>query len=402
MSDLQLLFLVLALLYGWECACWVRRGSVAFRTWLGGRWRAVHPGALLGNSRGGFVFVAPMPPLGNVLVGYQFPLSLSPEAALAFVATNVNPGWRPPQTGRFVRFDNLRDTTLRGRKVFVNGDLWFKAPTAAFAQAIANHLQELRRMPKDRRDAAISERVRASFDTAVIERRWKEFCLHGRRLRWTANTLFVYLFALAPIVIWHFGLKLSWVGLLAGLIALATATTVFFQRGHKALYPSAGDERFTQCLTTFLSPPAALRAHDTLSRPLLEMFHPLAIARVFCPAQSFRAFARDFLLEVRHPRLPVDAEGSGVAPATERHARALLLSETEAFLARCGIEPANLARPPAPADASCRAFCPRCHAQFTTAKGTCADCGGLAIVAFAQEAATPSVPQTRAGHCFET
>ena len=34
MSELDLLFLVLAVLYGWECSWWVPRGSVAFRTWL--------------------------------------------------------------------------------------------------------------------------------------------------------------------------------------------------------------------------------------------------------------------------------------------------------------------------------------------------------------------------------
>src|SRR5437867_1159510 len=54
MSDLQLLFLVLALIYGWECACWLRFGSVAFRSWLGRRWGLVYPAALIGNQNGGF------------------------------------------------------------------------------------------------------------------------------------------------------------------------------------------------------------------------------------------------------------------------------------------------------------------------------------------------------------
>ena len=47
MSDLQLLFLVLALLYGWECACWINRGSVAFRSWwvreTGSKGKKSHP-----------------------------------------------------------------------------------------------------------------------------------------------------------------------------------------------------------------------------------------------------------------------------------------------------------------------------------------------------------------------
>src|SRR5947207_2248378 len=98
MSDLELLFLVLVFIYGLECACWLRSGSVAFLTWFGRRWRAVHPGAIVGNQRGGFIFAPPLPPLGTLLAGSQFPLSLSPETVLAYVAPSVNPGGRPVQT----------------------------------------------------------------------------------------------------------------------------------------------------------------------------------------------------------------------------------------------------------------------------------------------------------------
>ena len=38
MTDLELLFLVLAVVYGWECACWTPRGSVGFVTWRGRRY----------------------------------------------------------------------------------------------------------------------------------------------------------------------------------------------------------------------------------------------------------------------------------------------------------------------------------------------------------------------------
>ena len=85
MSEVQLLFLVLALLYGWECAVWLRRGTVAFGTWLGRAWWIRHPGTLAGNQRGGFILAAPLPPLGCLLTATQFPLSLSPEGALVWV-----------------------------------------------------------------------------------------------------------------------------------------------------------------------------------------------------------------------------------------------------------------------------------------------------------------------------
>src|SRR5512140_2409125 len=123
MSDLELLFLVLAALYLWECACWVRRGSVVLRTWLGHHWRVVHPGTLLANQHGAFILAAPLPPLGNLLCGNQLPVSLSPDGVLAFVSSNVNPGSRPPQTGRFVRFDEFQSIEANGKKVMINGRL---------------------------------------------------------------------------------------------------------------------------------------------------------------------------------------------------------------------------------------------------------------------------------------
>ena len=178
--------------------------------------------------------------------------------------------------------------------------------------------------------------------------------------------LFGYLFVLAPIAIWYFGLKLCWPGLLAGLLALTISIAILFRRAHRALYPQAGDERFTHFLTILLSPPTAIRARDVLSRPLLESFHPLAIARMFCSANIFREFARRVLLDIRHPCLPLCPAAETGPLATELFARTALQQVMEDFLKQNGINPDELAKAPKPADETCRSYCPRCEAQFTT------------------------------------
>jgi hypothetical protein len=386
MSDAQLLFLVLALLYGWECACWVRRGSVAFQTWLGRTWRLAHPGALFGNQRGGFIFAAPLPPLGTFFAANQFPLSLSPEAVLAYVATNVNRDWRPAQSGRFLPFDALRDTQAKGKKVTVQGEILWRAPSMSLARHVAEALTRLAALPQSQREKAIHEFIRAGLDTRAVEQRWKEFQQHSRKVRLLGNVLFAHLFVLAPSLIWNLGLKLSWLGLLLGLVLLTVTTAVLFHRAHKKLYPSAGDERFTHTLTVALSPANAARACDTLSRPLFETFYPLAVAKVFLPENRFRQFAREVLLDIRHPALPVCPSDDSGPRATELFARTALRGAAEQLLKRSGIEPDELCRPPTPADDSCRAYCPRCGAQFTTLDASCADCGGLKLVAFTGKA----------------
>lgn len=382
MSDLQLLLLVLLALYGWECACWLRRGSVAFTTWLGRSWQAAHPGALLGNQRGGFIFAAPLPPLGTLLMANQFPLSLSPETALAFVATNVNPGWRPAQSGRWLALDAVREARAAGKKVVINGEVWLTTPSPGFARFVAGNFLRIAKLELKQRERAIRGLMVASLDTEAIKERWQVFRTESHPLRWLGNGLFVYLFAVVPAVLGSVGLGMSWLWLLLGLLALMVTTAAFFRRAHRVLYPESGDERFTHTLTIALSPASAMRAHDILSRPLLETCHPLAVASVFLPQADFRKFARRLLLELRHPAQPVCPSDDPGARAAESFSRRLLREAVEDMLQRIGLQPDDLCRPPKPADVSCRAYCPRCGAQFTTPAGECADCGGLALMAF--------------------
>jgi hypothetical protein len=382
MSDLQLLFLVLAALYGWECAAWLRRGSVAFTTWLGRAWRMNHPGLLLGNQRGGFVFAAPLPPLGTLLTANQFPLSFSPEAVLAFVATNVNPGWRPPQSGRWLALDAVHEAKAEGKKVAVNGEVWLVAPSASYARFVAGRVLQLAKLKPVEREKAIRDGATASFDPGTVEKRWQEFREQARRLRWLSNAIVLYVFGFVPALIWFVGLRLSWLGLLVGLLALMVATAIEFRRGHRTLYPDAEEERFTHTLTIALSPANAMRALDALSRPLLEAFHPLAVAKAFLSPADFQNLARRVLLDLRQPALPDCPSDTASARGAEAFWRSALRESSEGLLKYSGIEPDELCRPPKPAEAACLAYCPRCHAQFTAAAGRCADCGGLARVGF--------------------
>ena len=382
MSDVELLFLVLGVIYGWECACWVRRGSVVARTWLGRQWRLAHPSELLGNQRGGFVFAPPLPPLGTLLTGSQYPLSLSPEAVLAYVAPSINPGWRPAQTGRFVRFEDIREVKTRGRTILINGEELLKAASPTFAARLVQHLRRLRELAPAKRGAAIEEILNESLDADALQHRWREFRKQTARLRLVTNMLFGYLFVLAPATIWFLGFRLSWLGLLIGLLALTAAATVLFHRAHKDLYPAAEDERFTHSFITLLSPATTIRAQDALSRLLLEAFHPLALAKVFCAEPEFQAFARTAWREIQFPGLPVCPREEPAAQETERYARAAWQRVVGGFLKQYGLEPEELSRPPAPADETCRSYCPRCLAQFTATAGTCADCGGVALEKF--------------------
>ena len=381
MSDLELLYVLLAAFYLWECACWIPRGGVVFAGWRGKHCRVA---SVIGNQRGGFALAQPLPPLGRIAVATQLPVSLSPAGALAYVATSVTPAGRPPQTGRFVRWDEIKSVAARGKNVRVNDDVFVRAQSTTHARWLAGELRRLGRLGPETRSDAIGKLIESAFNVESVKARWAEFETPARPVRCLANALFLFVFLATPAVIWRFGLEHTWLPLVIGLFAMGGTIAFLFRRAHRSLHPSADDERFTQFLMALLFPPAAIRACDLLSRPLIETFHPLAVASALCNDKELRRFARPLLLDLRNPALPLATEDNLELAAVEEWSRARTLAAAEAALRRSGVDPAELTRPPSPADATCRAFCPRCHAQFTLLDTRCGDCGGLPVRAFAQ------------------
>jgi len=382
MTELQLLLLIFTLIYLWECVCWINRGSVAFLTWFGRRWRSAHPASLVGNQSGGFVFAHALPPLGTILVGNQYPLSISSNAALAYVAPSVNPGSRPTQSAKLFKFDDIRKVEAVGKKVRINGELLLKAGSATFASYLSRQLEELTKLPASKREAALKEMARERFDTKAISERWEAFRKEIPNIRVLTNWLLMYLFIFTPLLIWRLGFHMVWPTLLAGLLCFTITTAFLFRRIHKSFYPKAEDDRFTHFLTILLSPATTIRAHDTLSRPLLEQFHPLAVAKVFCTEAEFRRFASTSFRDIRHPALPLCPRDEPLAVEAENFSRSLLENTVEEFLKKNNVSIKKLLQPPESADATCISYCPRCLAQFTTLDGKCDDCGGLPLMAF--------------------
>jgi len=385
MTELQLLFLIFTLIYLWECVCWINRGSVGFLTWFGRRWRVAHPASLIGNQSGGFVWTHPLPPLGTILVGNQYPLSISPDAVLAYVAPSANPGSRPTQSAKLFKFDDVRKIEALGKKVCINGEVLLKVGTMTFAGHIAQQLDELTKIAPAKREAALKEMARDQFDTKAITERWETFHQRIANVRILTNWLIMYLFVFTPILIWRLGFHMVWPGLLAGLLCFTIATAIFFRRIHKAFYPTAEDDRFTHFLTILLSPATTIRAHDALSRPLLERFHPLAIARVFCAEPESRSFAATILRDIRQPALPLCPRSELLAKEAEIFSRTLLEKTVEEFLKKNNVSVKKLLQPPKPADPTCLSYCPRCLVQFTTLDGKCDDCGGIPLIPFSTE-----------------
>lgn len=388
MSEVQFLFVVLGVLYAWECACWLRCGVLAFTTWTGRHWRLQHPAILLGNQRGGFVFAAPFPPLGTIHTANPFPFSPSPDGVLLFGRADANPGWHPTQTGRFITWDEASSLRIEGRNLLLRSEKAISASTVTLAQYLLKSLKNLSSLNRERRETAITQLLRDGFNLKQIESLLHDFEEQVRPIRLCANVLFVLVFALAPLLIEFVGLKLVWIWLLLGLLGLTMTTATFFAKVHRKFYPAATEDRFSHTLLIALAPATTMRAADTLSRPLFETYHPLAVAKTLLDPQAFRNCSRQYLLTLRNPTPVAGSELLPQAITTKDFYRRTMLAITEAWLAENHVSPDELCRPPQPSDDSCQAYCPRCEAQFTSHSGTCTDCGGLPLVPFVKPVET--------------
>jgi len=396
MGDLESLLLVLAAIYLTECVVWVRRGSVAVASYWGRRWGFWHPGAVLGNSRGAVFFANPLPPFGAVVVGRQFPVSVSSKAIYSFTAPSINPGWRPSQVGQFVRYEDLRTVTFDGKKVFTNGALFCQTPSATSARQLAEWLHKLKSMPEAERSRSIRKTVAEALDSENVHTRWKSFRERSKLLHVLSIILFAYLFLAAPALLWFFGFRAAGIGVALGLLVQTFTIGSLFRRAHRTLYPDGAEDRFVPFLTMLLAPPTAIRARDLLGRHLMDNFHPLAVVQAFCPSAEFKALARHTLRDLHFPMLPLSASAAEDAIQTEEWFRCVVRDETEKALARAGLNRTELLAAPAVSEEVHRAYCPRCHAQFVATEAVCGDCGGRSLVAFGKSEPAGATPKAGA------
>lgn len=381
------LLAVFAGIYLFDCIHWVRRETVAFRAWWRARVHAVSGEQMSGNQQHGVVVSQPLLPFGRLFLTQTFPISLTRDRACSFVLQAANPGPRPAQVGRCVRFDEAWSASTEARRVLVGGKLFVEAGSERLARRLAALLDELHELKPAARERRIESELSRMLDVGALRERLKAFDSAAKDLRTACTSELVLVFLVTPAVGLALGLPAVWIPLLGALVASQAWIALAFGRAHRALFPDERGARRTNVILMALSPPAAMRAVDVLSRDLLAEFHPLAAARALLSDAQFADCVEPVLRDALHP-LPIRREGaaSEVAQAAESW-RARSSAAIETFALRQGVAPERWTNPPARSAADCRTWCPRCTQQFTLEEGTCARCWDLALKAFWPESA---------------
>jgi hypothetical protein len=171
------------------------------------------------------------------------------------------------------------------------------------------------------------------------------------------NAMWMFVWCLAPAIVFFRGLAGTWRELLLIGVGILGFILVTYLRAHRRLYPEAKAERRSHAMLMGVSPLGAIRAVDHLSYRLLAEMHPLVAAMALCPRAESVRLARWFYFAPDH-------NDDGL----------------RRFLEQAGLW-SDVTAPPEAGEAGATAFCPRCHAQYVRPDGTCSDCSGIDLVA---------------------
>lgn len=170
------------------------------------------------------------------------------------------------------------------------------------------------------------------------------------------NTMWVFVWCLAPAIVFFRGLAGTWRGLLVSGLGILGFILLTYWRAHRALYPEAKAERHSHVMLMGVSPLGAIRAVDHLSYRLLAETHPLVAAMALCPPAERVRLGRWLYF----------------APDHRDESLRRVLEATGLW--------SDVVAPPDTGEAGATAFCPRCHAQYVRSAGTCSDCSGVMLV----------------------
>ena len=384
LTDTEWVMIVVAAIYLGECACWVRREVLCLSTVLG-RFRALPSPSFMGNERFKLVLGNPSP-LARCFLAEPWPFAVSPHGIAfpqaTFAAADGKAVCHLP-------FDAITGPIAAMEKeVRANGGTIAVGSSPEQAGRLAAMLAEVAAAGEADRGKVIGSHLDRWMDHAAargaicrteeVERDSAVFGLHALRAGLRLRPGLVLFAVVARVA--------AGVRLFRPALLHLDAHGMGLRRLPQGTFRREVFARFRHVGMLFLSPASAMRSPESLLRHGLAAFHPLAIAAALCTRPRCAALAGPMLLALEHPK-PGELPGEPEACRIDAWFRKKLRKRLDALLRRLEIDPMELLRPAPPLGDS-RSYCPRCRNQYVLAAGTCPDCGGLPLVAYAGEDAT--------------
>lgn len=372
MTDRQLLYLTLVLLYFSECFFWISFKGVVFRKSYSS-WKVVFANALFGNEKGGLALAYPLPFLGRLYITYVMPVSFSADGVLNISIESLSAKLPLiPKHYIYYKYSDINSVENSGKELLINGVLFCKCGSSVQAKMISAVIGKV--LKSKNVVAELNKELKQIFNSTTIGIGLNIINRKTKVLTVLCNIQFYILFVLAPLLVYLRGsIMILWIAayLLISNIALIT---IYYLK-HKIIYPELARERIADAFKMFFCPPLSIRATDLITAHMFSAYHPVALASKLLNPDDFKLFAKQAVLSHNIP--PKLLEDEQQKNTFEWHLN-MLADLLKKQLKETGLDFDELRGSPEKEQNS-ESYCPRCHAQFTTKDGQCPDCSGIIL-----------------------
>lgn len=381
MTDEQTLLLVLFLLFLFECLIWVHRNTVIINSYFYSGWQLRYPSSNFGNKNGGFFLRNPLPPLGVIFLCQPIPFSFSSNKIVSYISQQLTDSGKPKQIEKVFSFNEIKNISIQLNEIYINGELFVKCRTNQLARFFSDFISNVKDISQNSREEYYNKFFQNLLDIDRIKTLYNKYKKKSIYLRLFCNILWIYIFIFSICIIYIFGFILSIFYLLTGYLILHLLTVIIFYFTFRYFYPdSSKEELYSNLLIILLFPPSAIRSIDKISLNLFDRYHPLAVMIAISHDSNFEIFVKKIILDLKFPlgneSLPKDIQN------ISNWYRNKQIKILKSFFKNNAIDLKNLLTPSISSDVTVKAYCPRCHVEYTSTEGQCSDCNGIDLVPF--------------------
>lgn len=380
MTDGQLLFLILWLVYFTDCFAWLDKYSVMFITRWGSKWKPLSASPNFGTSTGGAVILNPLPPFGKFALSRLLPLSVSPDYVIAYNSQTVSDGGRPQQTAKVYSFSEITSVSTRETELFINKESFCDLRDHETACRIASFLEQLRQAPTEKRQDLIKAFWKHRLNLNITREKIEESMGEIVHLRILCAVLFCILYAVVPFSALRYGVTSFIIPGAIGMVLFAIPITVEYFSIHRRRYPLLKSERMTQAIKMMLCPPVVIRAPDLLMAKALYSLDSLALASVLLHGSIRKQFIDQYIRDLRHP-LAVNKDVE-VLTRTCTYQNDAIIEVASKQIPDIKNVLKEISLGPVRDSGTSKTYCPRCFIQLTISEGNCPDCVGVPLNQF--------------------
>jgi hypothetical protein len=297
-----------------------------------------------------------------------------------------------PHAG-YVEFSDLAEVKSQGTRLVVGSQQIAHASSEIHAKQLVEQIHKLKELNADARGIAIKKEFRRMLSVPAAKARWSRFRRITRWLDWNARALLFVMLVVIPLTIWFSGWRQA-LPIVAVCLGLSVRQIFTYLRVDRIFQKPFATERRTRVVTMVLSPPAAVRVRDYLSRDLFVSFHPLAVARATCDEATSHRFASQ---QIRRLLFPADFEKHNLSCPAAAWFNREWRSAIQEWTQREFRNPESLIEAPIQQNPASLSYCPRCVEEFVVTRTECPDCVGVGLRSFTSTtSATQDSPELSA------